>query len=58
MTLLAVFDGAEAGSRNRRRRQSKPGRGLKYGGDAFSWKCAGQDLNNFLDQSTSELLTL
>jgi hypothetical protein len=51
MTLL-VPDGALAGGRRRRRRRQNRARGLKNGGDAFSWTCAGKDLNRFLDKST------
>lgn len=40
--LMVAPDGAEA----------KAVRGLKNGGDAFSWTCAGEDLHQFLDKST------
>lgn len=50
---LLVPEGAMAGGRRRRRRRrrNRP-KGMKNGGDAFSWTCAGKDLNRFLDRST------
>ena len=49
IALIVVPDATEAGRRRRRRRD----RGLKNGGDVFSWRCAGEDLNRYLNEEIS-----